>query len=40
LGVAYYMIEGDRVLLGVILGSFAFVTFLAALASIPRSAKD
>ena len=40
LGVAYYMIEGDRALLGVILGSFAFITFLAALASIPRSAKD
>ena len=40
LGVAYYMIYGDRVLLGVILGSFAFITFVAALASIPRPTKD
>jgi hypothetical protein len=40
MGVAYYMIDGDRVLLGVILGSYAFITFLAALASIPRSTKD
>ena len=40
LGVAYYMIDGDRVLLGVILGSFAFITFVAALASIPRPTKD
>ena len=40
LGVAYYMIDGDRVLLGAILGGFAFITFVAALASIPRPNKD
>lgn len=36
MGVAYYMIDGDRILLGVVLGIYAFVTFVAALASIPR----
>jgi len=36
MGVAYYMIDGDRILLGVVLGIYAFVTFAAALASIPR----
>ena len=36
MGVAYYMIDGDRILLGVVLGVYAFVTFVAALASIPR----
>ena len=40
IGVAYYMIDGDRVLLGAILGGFAFITFVAALASIPRPTKD
>jgi len=30
------MIDGDRILLGVVLGIYAFVTFVAALASIPR----
>ena len=36
MGVAYYMIDGDRILLGVVLGIYAFVTFVAALASILR----
>ena len=36
MGVAYYMIDGDRILLGVVLGIYAFITFIAALASIPR----
>ena len=36
MGVAYYMIDGDRILLGVVLGIYALVTFVAALASIPR----
>ena len=36
LGVAYYMIDGERDLLGVGLGSFALVTLLAALAAIPH----
>lgn len=36
MGVAYYMIDGDRILLGVVLGIYAFITFVAALASIPR----
>lgn len=39
LGVAYYMIDGDRVVIGLTLGVYAFITFVAALASIPRSAK-
>ena len=37
IGVAYYMIDGDRLALGLILGTYAFITFIAALASIPRS---
>lgn len=37
MGVAYYMIDGDRLALGIILGSYAFATFLAALAAIPRN---
>ena len=37
MGVAYYMIDGDRIALGVFLGSYAFITLLAALASIPKS---
>jgi hypothetical protein len=36
LGVAYYMIDGERDLLGIGLGSFALVTLLAALAAIPH----
>ena len=36
LGVAYYMIDGERDLLGVGLGSFALLTLLAALAAIPH----
>jgi len=36
IGVAYYMIDGERDLLGIGLGSFALVTLLAALASIPH----
>ena len=35
-GVAYYMIDGERDLLGIGLGSFALVTLLAALAAIPH----
>ena len=36
IGVAYYLIDGERDLLGVGLGSFALVTLLAALAAIPH----
>ena len=36
LGVAYYMIDGERDWLGIGLGSFALVTLLAALAAIPH----
>ena len=36
MGVAYYMIDGDRILIGAVLGIYAFITFVAALASIPR----
>ncbi len=36
IGVSYYMIDGDRVLMGFILGFFAFVTLLSALAAIPK----
>jgi hypothetical protein len=36
LGVAYYMIDGERDLLGIGLGGFALVTLLAALAAIPH----
>lgn len=35
IGVAYYMIDGDRVVMGVGLGVFALATLLAALAAIP-----
>ena len=36
IGVAYYMIDGERGLLGIGLGSFALVTLLAALSAIPH----
>ena len=36
IGVAYYMIDGERDLLGIGLGSFALVTLIAALAAIPH----
>lgn len=36
LGVAYYMIDGERDLIGVALGSFALLTLLAALSAIPH----
>ena len=36
IGVAYYMIDGERDLLGIGLGSFALLTLLAALAAIPH----
>ncbi len=36
IGVAYYMIDGERDWLGVGLGSFALVTLLAALSAIPH----
>jgi hypothetical protein len=36
IGVAYYMIDGERDVLGIGLGSFALVTLLAALAAIPH----
>ena len=38
MGVAYYMIDGERVLLGVTIGGFALVTLCTALAAIPKSA--
>ena len=38
MGVAYYMIDGERVLLGVTIGGFALVTLCAVLAAIPQSA--
>ena len=37
MGVAYYMIDGERIVLGVFLGTYAFITLIAALASIPQS---
>lgn len=37
MGVAYYMIDGERIVLGVFLGMYAFITLIAALASIPKS---
>jgi hypothetical protein len=37
MGVAYYMIDGARVWLGLIVGGFALITFVAALAAIPNS---
>jgi hypothetical protein len=36
IGVAYYMIDGERGLLGIGLGSFALITLLAALSAIPH----
>ena len=36
MGVAYYMIDGERIALGVFLGCYALLTLLAALASIPK----
>ena len=36
IGVAYYMIDGERDLLGIGLGSFALITLLAALSAIPH----
>lgn len=36
LGVSYYMIDGERDLLGIGLGSFALVTLLAALSALPH----
>lgn len=36
LGVAYFMIDGDRIAMGVSLGVFAFATLVAALAAIPH----
>lgn len=36
MGVAYYMIDGGRTVVGIILGVYALLTFIAALASIPR----
>ncbi len=36
LGVAYYMIDGERDLLGIGLGSFALITLLAALSASPH----
>jgi hypothetical protein len=35
-GVAYYMIDGERDLLGFTLGTFALVTLLAAIAAVPH----
>ena len=37
MGVAYYMIDGERLALGLTLGTYALMTFMAALASIPRT---
>ena len=37
MGVAYYMIDGKRIALGVFLGGYALLTVLAALASIPQA---
>jgi hypothetical protein len=37
MGVAYYMIDGERLVLGLTLGTYALITFIAALASIPRT---
>lgn len=36
LGVSYYMIDGERDLMGFTLGFFAVVTLLSALAAIPK----
>ena len=37
IGVSYYMIDGERVLMGLFLGSYAILTLLSALAAIPKS---
>jgi hypothetical protein len=37
IGVAYYMVDGERLLIGVLLGGFAIATLIAALAAIPKS---
>ena len=37
MGVAYYMIDGERIALGVFLGGYALLTVFAALASIPQA---
>ncbi|NBY51342.1 MAG: hypothetical protein EBV63_02770 [Actinobacteria bacterium] len=37
MGVAFYMIDGERIALGVFLGGYALLTFLAALSSIPQA---
>lgn len=36
IGVAYYMIDGGRLAMGLTLGVFAFVTLLAAIAAVPH----
>jgi hypothetical protein len=36
IGVAYYMIDGARLALGISLGAFALATLFAALAAIPK----
>ena len=36
IGVAYYMIDGARIALGISLGAFALLTLIAALAAIPK----
>jgi hypothetical protein len=40
LGVAYYMIDGQRMLWGVTLGTFAIATITLSVASIPRKSAD
>lgn len=37
IGVAYYMIDGARILLGILLGGFAALTLVFALIAIPES---
>lgn len=37
LGVSYYMIDGNRLLMGLALGLFALITIFAALAAIPNA---
>lgn len=37
IGVAYYMIDGERVALGITLGGFATITLIFALIAIPQS---
>lgn len=36
IGVAYYMIDGGRLAMGLTLGVFALVTLLAAIAAVPH----